>query len=146
MKKTKTIMLIAVVALIAVIFANAAANVFFPEKPDEAPLFTVTVENLSGIDITGFGVTYTLANGSVTTEYSGYAGRKIKNGEVYEIPFYESVFGSSDPSGFVFSFDVNTSGDNFFSALEDYPLSAEKGKTYAFVLEKTPEGFVLSQK
>lgn len=138
-------MLIAAIALIGVIFANAIANVFFPEKPDEPPLFTITVENKSGIDLLAYGITYNLANGDLTTEYVGYAGKNIRNGEVFEIPFYESIYGSSDPSGFVFSFDVNSSGDNFHTAAEDVSLSPEKGGTYAFVLEKTAEGFALKK-
>ena len=136
-------MLIATAALIIFILAHAIISVFFPEKP---PLFTINIENESGVDILGFGITYSLANGEITTEYVGYAGKKIKNGEIFEIPFYESLYGSADPSGFVFSFDVNTAGDNFFSALADYSLSAENGKSYDFLLEKTAEGFSLSQK
>ena len=122
-------MLIATAALIIFILAHAIISVFFPEKPDEPPLFTINIENESGVDILGFGITYSLANG-----------------EIFEIPFYESLYGSADPSGFVFSFDVNTAGDNFFSALADYSLSAENGKSYDFLLEKTAEGFSLSQK
>ena len=146
MKKVKTIMLIATAALIIFILAHAVISVFFPEKPDEPPLFKINIENESGTDLLGFGITYNLANGEITTEYVGYAGKKIRNGEVFEIPFYESLYGSADPSGFVFSFDVNTTGDNFFSALADYPLSPEKGGSYDFVLEKTSEGFSLSKK
>ncbi len=145
MKNTKTIMLIAVIALVAVIFANAIANVFFPKKPEEPALFTITVENRSGIDIQAFGISYGPSGEYITTEYVGYAGKNIKNGEVFEIPFYESVLGTSSPSNFIFSIDINTSGDNFFTAAEDFSISPESGKIYPYILEKTPEGFVLKE-
>lgn len=145
MKNIKTVMLAATIILIVILFGNAIKTVFFPEKPDEPPLFSITVENKSGIDIQGYGITYNLANGEITTEYVGYAGKNIKNGEIFEICFYESIYGSSDPSGFIFSFDVNTSKNNFFTAAEDVSVSPEKGKTYFFVLEKTTGGFALKE-
>lgn len=145
MKNYKTIMLIAAAAIIVVIFANAIVNVFFPKKPDEPELFKITVENLSGMDIKALGISYGPFGEYISTEYLGYAGKNIKNGEIYEIPFYESLLGTSSPSDFIFSVDVNTSGDNFFSAGEDFSLSPEKGKTYNYILEKTPEGFSLRE-
>ena len=145
MKNTKTIMLIAVIALIAVIFANAIANVFFPQKPDEPALFTITIENRSGIDIKAFGISYGPYGKYITTEYGGYAGKNVKNGDVFEIPIFESALGTTDVSSFIFSIDVNTTGDIFINAAEDIILSAENGKTYPYILEKTPEGFALKE-
>ena len=145
MKKMKTIMLISSIALIAVIFANVIANVFFPEKPDEPVLFSMTIENRSGIDIKAYGISYGPFGEYLTTEYFGYAGKNIKNGDLYEICFYESILGTSSPENLIFSVDVNTTGDNFFCAAEDFILEPENGKTYAFILEKTPEGFVLKE-
>ena len=138
-------MLIAVIALIAAIFANAIANVFFPQEPDEPALFTITIENRSGIDIKAFGISYGTEGNYITTEYGGYAGKNIKNGDVFRFPVFESVLGTTDISSFIFSIDVNTAGDNFFNAAEDILLSAENGKTYAYILEKTPEGFALEE-
>ena len=103
MKKTKTIMLIAAIAMIAVIFANAIANVFFPEKPDEPVIFTITVENCSGIEFLGYGISYGTEGEYITTEYAGYAGKKIKTEDVFEFPFYESILGTTDVSSFIFS-------------------------------------------
>ena len=145
MKNTKTIMLIASIALVAVIFANVIANVFFPAKPDEPVLFTISIENRSGTDIKAFGISYGPSGQYITTEYVGHAGKNIKNGEVFDIHFYESILGTSSPENFIFSVDINTFGDNFFCAAEDITKNPENGKTYSYILEKTPEGFILKE-
>ena len=78
-------MLIATAALIIFILAHAIISVFFPEKPDEPPLFTINIENESGVDILGFGITYSLANGEITkavtvqaVKFSAAAAAKIE--------------------------------------------------------------------